>query len=69
MPDNQQSYSQNHNLNQDFFAIKKVKKLLMHEPIVELLDNQLNTWRGSMYLAVQIQTGFFCTGLPVRILK
>ena len=41
----------------------------MHEPIVESLDIQLDTWRVSMYLAVQIQTGFFCTGLTVRIFK
>ena len=43
MPNNQQSYSQNHNHNQDFFAIFKKMKKLMHEPIVELLDIQLDT--------------------------
>ena len=36
MPDNQQSYSQNHNHNKDFIE-KKMKKQ-MHEPLVELLD-------------------------------
>ena len=69
MPNNQQSYSQNHNHNQDFFAILKKNEKTNAWANSGIIRYSAGHLKG-FYVPTSTNTNsFFCTGLPVRILK